>query len=74
MERMIKDVMTDEEVEVEIARLLVSDAVKLAKKENNIKNKRRQYMYSLRCMEKRGRSLMGQGLTLESSEDEFINA
>lgn len=71
---MAKDIMTDEEVEIEIERLLNSKEVKLAKKEINIKNKRRQYMYSLRSMEKRGRSLMEQGLTLDSSEDEFINA
>lgn len=71
---MAKDIMTDEEVEIEIERLLNSKEVKLAKKEINIKNKRRQYMYSLRSMEKRGRSLMEQGLTFDSSEEEFINA
>ena len=71
---MAKDIMTDEEVEIEIDRLLNSKEVKLAKKEINIKNKRRQYMYTLRSMEKRGRSLMDRGLTFDSSEEEFINA
>ena len=71
---MARDIMTDEEVEIEIDRLLNSKEVKLAKKEINIKNKRRQYMYTLRSMEKRGRSLMDRGLTFDSSEEEFINA
>ena len=54
---MPKDIFTDEQVEIEIDRLLHSDDVRLAKKEQNIKNKRRQYMYQLRTMEKRGKQL-----------------
>ena len=63
-----KDFLTDEQVEMEIERLLNSEDVRLAKKETRIKLKRRQYMYSLRCMEKRGRQLAQEGITLENIE------
>ena len=36
---------TDEQVEAEIARLNASDFVKLARKEQQIKNRRRQHMW-----------------------------
>lgn len=65
---MKKDLLTDEEVEFEIDRLMNSDAVKLAKKETRIKQRRRQYMYHLRTMEKRGKELKKQGITLENIE------
>lgn len=64
--------MTDEMVEIEIARLQASDAVKLAKKEQNIKYRRRQQMYMLRCMEKRGKELMSKGITMENIEAELF--
>lgn len=64
--------MTDEMVEVEIARLQASDAVKLAKKEQSIKYKRRQQMYTLRCMEKRGKQLMAEGITMENIESKLF--
>lgn len=66
---MAKDFMTDEQVEMEISRLLRSDAVQLAKKEIRIKYKRRQYMYQLRNMEKRGKQLKSDGITLENMEE-----
>lgn len=65
---MAKDFMTDEQVEMEINRLLNSEAVQLAKKEIRIKYKRRQYMYQLRNMEKRGKQLKADGVTLENIE------
>ena len=65
---MAKDFLTDEQVEIEIARLLNSDAVKLAKKETRIKLRRRQYMYGLRVMEKRGNELAKQGVTIDNIE------
>ena len=64
--------LTDEQVEIEIERLLNSEDVALAKKEIRIKNKRRQYMYSLRTMEKRGKELSKQGITLENIEEELF--
>ena len=66
---MAKDFLTDEQVELEIERLLNSDAVRLAKKETRIKLRRRQYMYSLRVMEKRGKELSKQGVTLDNIEE-----
>lgn len=68
---MAKDFLTDEQVEIEIARLLASDEVKLAKREMRIKQKRRQYMYSLRSMEKRGKELAKQGITIDNIEKMF---
>lgn len=66
---MAKDFLTDEQVEMEISRLLSSDAVLLAKKEIRIKYKRRQYMYQLRNMEKRGKQLKADGITMENMEE-----
>lgn len=67
-----KDFFTDEQVEIEINRLLHSDDVRLAKKEQNIKNKRRQYMYQLRTMEKRGKQLRSEGITLDNIESRLF--
>ena len=69
---MSREFLTDEQVENEIERLLNSDDVKLAKKETRIKLRRRQYMYSLRTMEKRGKELAKQGITLENIEEELF--
>lgn len=69
---MARELLTDEQVEIEIERLLHSEDVKLAKKEQQIKYKRRQYMYSLRCMEKRGKELAKQGLTVDNIEKEMF--
>lgn len=40
----MKDLMTDEQVEAEIDRLNASEDVQLARKEQRLKYKRRQYM------------------------------
>lgn len=56
---------TESDVEAEIERLLCSSAVRLAKKEEAIKNRRRQYMYQLRSYEKRGLELMSKGIMME---------
>lgn len=69
---MARDILTDEQVEIEIARLLDTEEVQLAKKEIRIKYKRRQYMYQLRNMEKRGRQLKADGITLENIEMELF--
>ena len=66
---MARDFLTDEQVEIEIQRLLNSDAVRLAKKETRIKLRRRQYMYQLRVMEKRGKELKKQGITIDNIEE-----
>lgn len=62
----MKDFLSDAQVELEIERLLESEEVLLAKAEQRIKNRRRQYLYSLRTMEKRGRQLMADGITMEN--------
>lgn len=61
--------MTDEMVEEEILRLQASPHVKLARREEAIRNRRRQYMYQLRMYEKKGKALEAQGITLEELED-----
>lgn len=70
---MAKEFLTDEQVEIEIARLLASEDVLLAKKEARIKLRRRQYMYSLRSMEKRGRQLRKDGVTIENIESKLFD-
>lgn len=63
---MAKDILTDEDVEREIERLSKSPAVQVARVEQRIKNRRRQYMYQLRGYEKRGLQLLAEGVTVES--------
>ena len=64
----MKEFLTDEMVEDEIARLQCSPHVKLARKEERIRNARRQYMYTLRMYEKKGKQLEAEGITMESLE------
>lgn len=61
--------LSDEAVEEEIARLLESPHVKLAKKEEAIRYRRRQYMYCLRNLEKRGKALEAEGITMDDLEN-----
>lgn len=61
----MKEPMTDEMVEREIERLLESPLVKLAKKDELIKYRRRQYLYKLRGYEKKGKELQRSGITME---------
>lgn len=67
---MAQEFLTDEEVEIEIARLQASSHVKLARKEIQIRYRRRQYMYSLRQLEKKGKQLEAEGITMETLEEE----
>lgn len=62
---MPREFLTDDEVEREIERLSKSEAVKLARREQRIKYRRRQQMYTLRAFEKRGKQLMAEGVTME---------
>ena len=64
----MKDFITDEQVEKEIERLLESPMVKLAKKDELIRYRRRQYLYKLRGYEKKGKELAKAGITLEILE------
>lgn len=63
---MRKDILTDSQVDTEIERLNASPLVQLARKERNIRYKRRRYLYDLRRLEQRGKQLADQGYTLES--------
>ena len=62
--------LTDEQVEQEIARLSESPEVKLARMEQRIKYRRRQYLYQLRSFEKRGKELASNGVTIETLLEE----
>lgn len=63
-----RKVTTDELVEAEIARLQASPDVKLAKKELALINRRKQYMYKLRSLEKHGKKLRAEGWTEDALE------
>lgn len=60
-----KPELTDEQVEQEIERLNASPYVALARKEMRVKYRRRQYLYGLRDLERRGRELERAGITYE---------
>ena len=66
---MAKKILTDEQVEKEIERLLESPLVKLAKKEEAIRYRRRQYLYNLKSYERKGRELAEAGITIEMLEN-----
>lgn len=57
--------LTDKQVEQEIERLKQSPYVKLAKEEERIRYRRRQYLYGLRQYEKKGKELADAGITIE---------
>lgn len=58
----------EELIDAEIERLLKSESVKLAQKEQRLKNKRRKYLADLRWLEKRGKQLMADGWTADTLE------
>ena len=68
---MARKVMTDIEVEQEIARLKQSPFVAIAKQEQRLIYKRRQLMYNLRWLENRGRELSELGVTMENIEEQI---
>ncbi len=68
--------LTDEQVEREIERLRESPLVALARKEERIRYKRRQVLYNLRALEKKGKQLQASGITMEMLQrlgDEVID-
>ena len=69
---MAKEFLTDAEVEMEIERLKDSPYVKLARKELRIQYKRRQALYQLRNLEKRGKQLERMGVTYDNIETELF--
>ena len=63
--------MTDAQVEMEIERLTHSEYVQLARAEQRAKYRRRQYLYQLRCMEKRGMELADKGIDEDYFSDGY---
>ena len=61
--------LSDEMVEEEIARLTQSPYVRLARAEQRIKYKRRQYLYQLRDLEKRGKKLESEGFNPDVEDE-----
>ena len=64
-EKRYEGFLTDEEVEAEIEKLNASEAVALARREARLRYRRRQYLYQLRDLEKKGKALMDAGITRE---------
>ena len=70
---MARDVMTDEQVQMECEILKQSEFVKLAQKEIRLKNRQRQWLYQLRSLERRGKQLSAMGITSENIEEEMFS-
>jgi hypothetical protein len=62
--------LTDEQVEMEISVLSASEEVRLARLDQRIKYRKRQRLYNLRALAKRGAKLKEQGYTFESMKEE----
>lgn len=71
---MRREFLTEEQVESEIARLTASPEVKLARREQRLKYKRRQQLYQLRNLEKRGIELMNAGITIDNIDEMVAEA
>lgn len=67
---MARKYLTDAEVEAEIERLTHTPEVKIARREQRIKYRRRQALYTLRALEKRGAELIAAGITMEMLDAE----
>ena len=65
---MARQGLTDAQVEQEIERLKDSPHVKLARKEEQIRYRRRKYLYTLRQYERMGKELESSGITFEILE------
>lgn len=68
------NILTNDAFEDEIQQLKASEHVKLARKEQRLKYKQRQYLYILRNLEKRGKLLAAQGITLDNLEEMIAQA
>lgn len=63
--------ITDEAFEKELEELKQSPYVALARREQRLKYKQRQQLYTLRNLEKRGKELAAIGITVDTI-DEFL--
>lgn len=64
----MKEFLTDDQVEKEIERLRQSPLVALARYEQRLRYRKRQYLYQLRDLEKKGAALQKAGITREVLE------
>lgn len=71
---MAKEWLTDAEVESEIERLREDPNVRLARKELRIQYRRRQALYQLRNLEKRGKELARLGYTYDNIEEMMLGS
>lgn len=71
---MAKEWLTDAQVESEIERLRDDPNVRLARKELRIQYKRRQVLYNLRNLEKRGKELAKLGYTYDNIEEIMLGS
>lgn len=60
---------TDEQIERELHELKQSPYVALARREQRLKYKQRQQLYTLRNLEKRGRELAAIGITVDTIDE-----
>lgn len=67
-------ILNNDAFKEEIERLKASEHVKLARKEQRLKYKQRQFLYTLRNLEKRGKALAAQGYTLDNLEAMIVQA
>lgn len=65
---MARQGLTDKQVEQEIEKLKNSPYVKLARKEEQLRYRRRKYLYTLRQYERMGKELENSGITFEVLE------
>lgn len=65
--------LTDDDVEKELEELKASPYVQLARREQRLKYKYRQQLYTLRNLEKRGKELANIGITLDKI-DEYLES
>lgn len=72
-EKRYEGFLTDEEVEAEIEKLNASEAVALARREARLRYRRRQYLYQLRDLEKKGKALLEAGITREVLDGMYEN-
>lgn len=67
---MSREILTDEQIESEVERLTKSPYVKLARAEQRLKYRKRQYLYTLRNLEKRGMELDKEGFDPNEFEED----
>lgn len=61
------------EIEKDIERLKISEDVRLARKEQHIYAKRKAYRDALLALEKRGKELAADGITMENMREKLFN-